>query len=121
MGTEDFRYKRRLRQGDLVIIPSPFTDQSGKKLRPGIVISNERYNRVLQDFICVPLSTELRNYEHVFRLYLDDIGSGFIHKQSDVRVDKIISMNQKLIIKRVGRVKFYIVDKIKNILNKLIE
>ena len=121
MGAEDSRYKRRLRQGDLVIIPSPFSDRSGVKCRPGIVLSNEKYNRVLQDFICVPLSTELRNYDHIFRLYLDDIESGNIYEESDIRVDKITSINQKLIVKRIGRVKIYIIIKIKKILEELLK
>ena len=119
MGTEDSRRKRRLRQGNIVIIPSPFSDRSGKKRRPVIVLSNERYNKVLQDFICVPLSTELRDYEHVFRLYLDDIESGDIYEESDVRVDKITSINQRLIIKRVAQVKPYIIIKIKKVLEEL--
>lgn len=121
MGKEDFRNKRRLRQGDLVVIYSPYSDRTGRKTRPAIVISNERYNKILQDFICVPTTTELRDYEHIFRLYLDDIDSGNFHEISDVRVDKIISMDQKLIIKRVGRVKYYIVDRIKEMLGKIIE
>lgn len=112
MGTENFRYKRRLRQGDIVIVPSPFNDRSGKKRRPVIVLSNEKYNKILQDFVCIPLSTELRNYDHVFRLYLDDIESGVIHEQSDIRVDKIISIDQRLL---------YIIIKIKKILQELIK
>ena len=95
MGAEDFRHKRRLRQGDLFIIFSPYSDWSGKKRRPCIVLSNERHNRVLQDFICIPLSTELRNYDHIFKIYLDDIEVGVIDEVSDVRVDKIISIDHK--------------------------
>lgn len=121
MGTENSRYKRRLRQGDLVIVPSPFSDRSGVKRRPVIVLSNERYNEILQDFICVPLSTELRNYDHILRLYLDDIESGNIYEESDIRVDKITSINQKLIIKRVGHVNTYVIIKIKKMLNELIK
>ena len=121
MGAENFRNKRRIGQGDIVIVPSPFSDRSGNKLRPVIVLSSERYNKILQDFICVPLSTEFRDYEHIFRLYLDDIESGILHEQSDIRVDKIISINQKLILKKVGKVKSYIIVKIKIILGELIK
>lgn len=32
------------RRGDIVIIEFPFSDVSEKKLRPAVVISNERYN-----------------------------------------------------------------------------
>jgi mRNA interferase MazF len=32
-------------QGDIVLIPVPFTDLSAQKRRPVIVISNKAYNR----------------------------------------------------------------------------
>lgn len=33
-----------MKQGDIVMIEFPFADVSEKKLRPAIVLSNERYN-----------------------------------------------------------------------------
>ena len=38
-----------LKQGDIVLIPVPFTDQSSQKRRPVIVISNNQYNRKTTD------------------------------------------------------------------------
>lgn len=121
MGKENSREKQGFRQGDLVIIRSPYTDRSGKKLRPAIIISNERYNKILQDSILVPLSTHIRSYSHIFKIYINDMEYGDLVEQSDVRVDKIISMDQRLIIKRVGHVKTYVIIKIKKILEDLIK
>ena len=33
-------------QGDIVLIPVPFTDLSSQKRRPVIVVSNSHYNRI---------------------------------------------------------------------------
>lgn len=33
-----------MKQGDIVMIEFPFADDSEKKLRPAVVLSNERYN-----------------------------------------------------------------------------
>ncbi len=40
-------------QGDIVLIPVPFTDLSSQKRRPVIVISNDIYNRISADVIVV--------------------------------------------------------------------
>ncbi|MBS3093185.1 hypothetical protein J4456_01240 [Candidatus Pacearchaeota archaeon] len=41
MGSGINQKKRRFEQGEVVIIPSLFTDISGRKLRPAIVLSNQ--------------------------------------------------------------------------------
>jgi|TARA_B100001971_G_C18042402_1_gene458339 mRNA-degrading endonuclease toxin of MazEF toxin-antitoxin module len=112
--------KRGFRQGDLVIIPSVFTDRAGIKTRPGIILSNLK-DKSLQDCIVVPISTKKRSYEQIFRLYPDDLEFGELIYESDVRVDKILSVDRKLIRYKVGKVKRYVVDRIKKVLGELIK
>ncbi len=38
-------------RGDVVLVPIDFTDGSGSKLRPAVVISSEEYNRVSPDVL----------------------------------------------------------------------
>jgi mRNA-degrading endonuclease toxin of MazEF toxin-antitoxin module len=38
-------------QGDIVLIPIPFTDLSSQKRRPVIIISNNAYNRKTADMV----------------------------------------------------------------------
>ena len=40
-------------QGDIVLIPIPFTDLSTQKRRPVIVISNDNYNRNAEEVVVV--------------------------------------------------------------------
>ena len=95
---------------------SLFTDNTGRKIRPAIVISNQKSNEILQDCLVIPLSTIIRNYHQGFLLNLDSIESGNLIMESQVRVDKIHSINQKLIISRVGKVKPHVIARIKKIL-----
>lgn len=37
--------------GDMVLVPFPFTDQSGVKKRPAVVISSAAYNEVRRDVV----------------------------------------------------------------------
>ena len=44
-------------QGDIVLVPVPFTDLSSKKRRPVIVVSNNTYNRQSADVIVVAMTS----------------------------------------------------------------
>ena len=43
-------------QGDIVLIPIPFTDLSSQKRRPVIVISNDHYNQHTPDPVVVAMT-----------------------------------------------------------------
>jgi mRNA interferase MazF len=45
-------------QGDIVLIPIPFTDLSSRKRRPLIVISNNDYNRKTPDIVVVAMTSK---------------------------------------------------------------
>jgi len=44
-------------QGDVLLIPIPFTDLSSRKRRPVIVISNDAYNRRTADIVVVAMTS----------------------------------------------------------------
>ena len=44
-------------QGDIVLIPIPFTDLSSQKRRPVIVISNDGYNQATPDIVVVAMTS----------------------------------------------------------------
>jgi len=47
----------RLRQGDIVLIPVPFTDLSSRKRRPVVVISTDTYNAAGLDMVVVAMTS----------------------------------------------------------------
>jgi mRNA-degrading endonuclease toxin of MazEF toxin-antitoxin module len=44
------------KQGDIVLIPVPFTDLSNKKQRPVLIISNDDYNQMTDDVLVVAIN-----------------------------------------------------------------
>ena len=46
------------KQGDILLIPIPFTDLSSNKRRPVIVISNNDYNRKTADIVVVGMTSK---------------------------------------------------------------
>ena len=46
--------------GDIVLVPFPFTDQSGAKKRPAIVVSSQVYHRERPDLIIMAVTSQAR-------------------------------------------------------------
>ena len=91
------------RQGDIVLVPFPFTDGVQTKVRPAIVISADRVNHS-QDIILAQISSVSRNDEFSFFIHMDMLDDPLL-KESQVRSHKIFVLEQKLIIKVISRLK----------------
>lgn len=108
------------KQKELVLIPYPFTDQSGTKVRPAIIVSNDEYNDCSDDCVLVPVTSVLKDDKYSLSLTQTDLNSGTLVTESRIKVDKIFCIDKKLIIKKIGNIKGNtfkkIVDKFNTIL-----
>lgn len=108
-----------LEQGDIVLIPIPFTDLSSQKRRPVIVISNNIYNRKMADFVVVAMTSNLDATDYGFTITSSDLEQGNLKRPSKVRVDKIYALSQTIVLKHFGRVRANVLDRIRNMLQDL--
>ena len=46
--------------GDVVLVPFPFTDQSGTKKRPAVVVSSPGYNASRRDIVIMAITSQVR-------------------------------------------------------------
>jgi mRNA interferase MazF len=46
--------------GDVVLVPFPFTDQSGVKKRPAVVVSSSDYNASRRDSVIMAITSQVR-------------------------------------------------------------
>ena len=46
--------------GDVVLVPFPFTDQSGAKKRPAVVVSSHGYNASRRDIVIMAITSQVR-------------------------------------------------------------
>jgi mRNA interferase MazF len=76
-------------QGDIVLIPIPFTDLSSQKRRPVIVISNNAYNQKKTDLVVVAMTSNPAPTEYSFNISSSDLEKGTLNRPGKVRVDKI--------------------------------
>ncbi len=92
------------KQGDIVLIPFPFTDLSTLKQRPAVILSARTYNARHSDVIICAItshvSTALESYDHLLS-YTESLSVGLI-KTSIIKCDKIITIDKRLIHKKIG-------------------
>ncbi len=46
--------------GEVLLVPFPFTDQSGMKKRPAVVISSNAYNASRRDLVIMAITSQVR-------------------------------------------------------------
>ncbi|MFQ6121281.1 MAG: type II toxin-antitoxin system PemK/MazF family toxin [Methanosarcinales archaeon] len=115
------RFGIRYKQRDILLIPIPFTDLKSIRKRPVVVISNDSYNDKTDDIIVVGLTSNITSKEFSILISNDDLEEGTLKYQSQIRVDRIYSISQSIVVKRFGKLNKETFEKIINILQKLIK
>ena len=108
-------------QREIVLLSFPFSDLSASKVRPAIVISNDEYNSKFDDIIVVPLTMNLKFKEYAFVITNKDLVRGRLIKDSNVKVDRIFSVEKRLVRLTIGRVNRNVHKRIKKIIFGLIK
>lgn len=104
-------------QGDIVLVPVPFTDLSSQKRRPVIVISNDDYNRRGADIIVVAMTSNPAAVPFSFRITSADLVEGSLNRPGTVRVDKVYTLAQSIVAKKFAKVSSSIVQQIRQLLD----
>ncbi len=109
-----------LNQGDIVLIPIPFTNLSSQKRRPVIIISNTAYNRKTEDIVVVAMTSNPTEVNYSFTITSSDLEQGQLNRPAKVRVDKIYTLSQSTVVKTFGRVQSKVLEHIRRMLRELI-
>lgn len=83
---------------DVVLLPFPFSDLSAHKKRPVLIL---KAANAQGDFLAVQITSQ-SGYEGALMLEQDDFSIGLLPKKSFVRPDKLVTLNQSLIVQRIG-------------------
>ena len=93
-------------QGDVVLVPFPFTDLSAVKQRPALILSPKRLNNVRTDLIVAAISSQIPNAIGEDEILLSDADqrTAGLPRVSIIKLGKIFTIHQGLIRKKLGRV-----------------
>ena len=93
------------KQGEILLIPIPYTDLQAVKRRPVLVLSNDHYNSSRNDILVASITSNLINNEFGIVLESADLEEGTLARTSMIRFDKLYCLNQRIIVKKFGRLK----------------
>lgn len=108
----------RMKQRDLLIVPFPFSDQSGRKVRPVIIVSNNEFNENSDDVVVAGVTSNISKDEYSLNLTNNDLEEGKLFTPCCIKVENILKIDKELIIKKIGKIKK---EKLKDMINKIKE
>jgi len=90
-------------QQDIILVKVPFTDYSGEKLRPALVVSNTDYNSRNHDVVICGITSNLDKIPYSVFISQDNLSQGQLPLSSKIRADKIMQIEKSRIVKKFAR------------------
>lgn len=109
------------RQRDIVLVPFPFSDLSNRKVRPVLILSNDKYNQQSADALVCGLTTNLTQAHYSIVIDVTDVEQPHtLRHRSKIRANTIASLEQSIFIKQIARLKLsvfeQVVEEVKNLI-----
>ena len=92
-----------IEQRSVILVPFPFTDLSGAKKRPALVISSTEFNRKNEDIICCLITSNLEDTHHSININNKDMEDGFLEFESKIKSYRMFTVHKKLVYKQLGK------------------
>jgi len=93
------------RRGEIVLVAFPFTDLATAKMRPALVVSSETFNGQGLDVILAAVTSQIQKKSPADHLLsAEDQKQAGLPKPSLVKLGKIVTLDQRLIRKKLGRI-----------------
>ena len=107
-------------QGDIVLIPVPFSDLTNRKQRPVMIISNDSYNKVTEDIVVVAITSQLKDLDYSVVIESKDLVEGELKIKSAIRTDKVYTLSKGIVRKKFGQVNSDVLKSVRAKINELI-
>lgn len=88
--------------GDVVLVPFPFTDQSGTKKRPAVVVSSRGYNASRRDIVIMAITSQVRTPLGFGEAMVGDWQGAGLVKESVLK-PVLSTIEQGLVIRTMGK------------------
>ena len=86
-------------QRDVVLLPFPYSDLSGSKKRPAVIISNKKLNKSEDRICCLITSNSSKDGIFIKNNYFE---SGELPFKSWIKPYRLFTVNENIINKKLG-------------------
>jgi mRNA interferase MazF len=107
------------KQGDIILVPFPFTDLSGEKVRPALVLSGKGEGDDLTlCFVSSIIPSKILNNEVLIDKTQESFNKTGLKVSSIIKVTKIATLEKKVILGKLGVLDYKNLLKVKIIIKK---
>jgi len=116
----------KVRRGDVVIIDHPFSDATGSKVRPALVVQNDKRNALLTETIVAFITKNLRTVgsdptQLLIDLKTADVKASGLNAISAVKCGKLFTIHEDLVRKKIGVLSAALMQKVNDCLKAALE
>ncbi len=90
----------RFIKGDIVVLPFPFSNLSSSKKRPAVILSTPQGD----DYIMLQITSQNVKDNYAVPLLQSDFTSGSLQQNSNIRPNKIFTLDKNLILYKAGHI-----------------
>jgi mRNA interferase MazF len=105
--------------GDAVLVPFPFTDQTGTKKRPAVVVSSAVYHSARRDLVLMAITSQVRTPLGVGEVEVGEWKKAGLLKASVVK-PVLTTIEKGLVQKKLGRLEEPDRDELRNALGVIL-
>ena len=88
-------------QREIWLCPFPFSDLSGEKVRPVLLLSHSNYNATTDDVIVCALTSNILRNPYTIIIEQSDCERGVLYNPSTIRVDTLFKLKKTLLRKPI--------------------
>jgi len=91
-------------QGDIVIVPFPFSNLTSIRQRPVLILSKSSYSKECEDIITCGITSNLKDSKYSVLIDNFNLIEGNIPVKSRIKIDKLFTLEQSIVIKKIARI-----------------
>jgi mRNA interferase MazF len=114
----------RVSRGDIVLVDYPFSDRTGSKVRPALVVQTNALNHRIDDTILAAVSRSTHRASAT-QLFIDistpDGSASGLRQNSMIQCENLLTYDQQLIITIIGRLSPSLMQQINDCLRQALQ
>ena len=107
-------------QGEIVVVPFPFSNLSNVKQRPVLILSKSKDISRSEDIVTCGITSNLKDSKNSVLIENSNLEKGVIPMKSRIKIDKLFTIDKRIIIKKVARLNEDSFLKVKQEFNRLL-